>query len=552
MINDEEEKNNNKPRKKINKILLNKEAPQKEINSSRKNSEADDPDYLREFLKHSKGAVFITGNETKNNNKSIKKKKIVKKIIKKKIAKNDNCNIINNNLSKPIVKSKTNEEEKNEIMQKYEEKEKKKEERVIKEDESLVKIIGKNHKLEKEKQKENIIIKSKEGKKENINNNTKKIINKKLNEIPNKMILIRNKPIKKNDNQEEEKYNIPSENAYESELLENNKEVKTEYINSKNKNKKINTNLKEKLEKFNYEQNLIIFSKFYNFIQKNFINETINILKIIVIFKKIKEYQNNCVTKISKIYRGYLYRQKLKLDYLTAKILQIREKFALKINSYCKMYLNRIKIKKLIQETKTHYIIYSSLINNKTLYFKYKNENGEKNKLYFEYCPVLKSFILLIDRKEKSNFKIIEGNFFNENNNKLMDSYYETNKKGENIINFTKIFKKADSAKEKNDRIMKRYIKLHRPVKRERIDDYEERKKKAHDDHKLIRSNSLSSKNMGLKTGEMPRSKSFMKLKTKKAKGILKPSKSFLNLRCEEKKIHFGNARIKKYHNTKQ
>ena len=69
MINDEEEKNNNKPRKKINKILLNKEAPQKEINSSRKNSEADDPDYLREFLKHSKGAVFITGNETKNNNK---------------------------------------------------------------------------------------------------------------------------------------------------------------------------------------------------------------------------------------------------------------------------------------------------------------------------------------------------------------------------------------------------------------------------------------------------------------------------------------------------
>ena len=89
------------------------------------------------------------------------------------------------------------------------------------------------------------------------------------------------------------------------------------------------------------------------------------------------------------------------------------------------MYLNRIKIKKLIQETKTHYIIYSSLINNKTLYFKYKNENGEKNKLYFEYSPALKSFILLIDRKEKSNFKIIEGNFFNENNNKLMKKMIE-------------------------------------------------------------------------------------------------------------------------------
>ena len=539
MINDEEEKNNNKPRKKINKNLLSNEAPQKTINSSRKNSEADDPDYLRDFLEHSKGAVFITGNEPKNNNKSIKNKK-VKKIIKKKIVKFDNYSIINNNNSNPIIKSKTNEEEKNESIQNYEVKEKNKEEKVIKEDETFVKIINGNHKLEKQKQKENPRIKSKEGKKENINNNTKKILNKKLNEIPNKMALIK------------EKYNISSENGYESELLEKNKELKSEYINSNNKNKKINTNLKDQLEKINYERNLIIFSKFYNFIQKNFINEIMNLLKIFVIFKKIKEYQNNSVTKISKIYKGYLYRQKFKLDYLTAKILQIREKFALKINSYCKMYLNRIKIKKLIQESKTHYIIYSSLINNKNLYFRYKNENGEKNRLYFEYSPIIKSFILLIDRKEKSKFKVIEGNFFNENNNKLIDPYYETNKKGENIINFTNFFKKADSAKERNDRIINRYIKLHRPVKRERIDDYEERKKKAHDNQKLIRSNSLSSQNIELKTGEMPRSKSFMKLKTKKAKGILKPSKSFLNLRCEEKKIHFGNARIKKYHNTKK
>ena len=43
-----------------------------------------------------------------------------------------------------------------------------------------------------------------------------------------------------------------------------------------------------------------------------------------------------------------------------------------------------------------------------------------------------------------------------------------------------------------------------------------------------------------------------MKLKPKKTKGILKPSKSYINLRCEEKKIHFGSARIKKYHNTKK
>ena len=32
-----------------------------------------------------------------------------------------------------------------------------------------------------------------------------------------------------------------------------------------------------------------------------------------------------------------------------------------------------------------------------------------------------------------------------------------------------------------------------------------------------------------------------------KAKGILKPSKSYINLRSEEKKIQFGKARIKGY-----
>ena len=543
MINDnlKEENYNNKPRKKINKIFIKNEEPTK--NSSRKKSEADDPDYLRDFLQHSKGAVLIMGNETKND-KSIKKKKIIKKIVKKKITKLNNFYIINNNNSKSNIKSKSNKEEKNEMKQIYEVKEKEKEiqeneEKVIKEKEMIIKIKNKNHKIEKEKKNENpkTILKNKEGKKRNINlnKNSKEINNTNIKEIY--------------DNQIEEKFNIISDEIYISEIIEDDKEVQIEYINYKNKTS--NKKLKEQLEKFNYEQDLIIFSKFCNLIQKNFINEIKNILKIIIIFKKIKEYQeyqSNCVTKISRIYRGYLCRQKLKLDYLTAIILQLREKSALKLNSYCQKFLNRKKVKKLIQTAKAHYIIYSTLINNKILYF---NENGTENKLYFEYSPFIKSFILLIDRKEKSNYKIIEGNFYNEKNKKLIEPFYETNKKGENIINFTKIFKNADSTKEKNDRIMNRYIKLHKPVKRERIDDYEERKKKAHDNHIFKRSNSLRSTKLGQKNDELPRSKSFMKLKSKKAKGILKPSKSFLNLRSEEKKIHFGNARIKKYHNTK-
>lgn len=543
MINDlffEEEKSNNKPKKKINKNLINNEASKAIINSSRKNSEADEQDYLKDFLEHSKGAIFIKGNEAKNN-KSIKKKKVIKKIIKK----NNDFYIINN---KPNIKSKSNEEKINEIIQNYEVKEKEKEkgkeekeEKVIKEEEILIKIKNKNHKLSK-KQKENPIIKRKEGKKENINlyKNSEEINSQKIAKIPNKIISNKNKQINKNNIQEEEKIN---ENIYKNEIIDN-EEVKFEYKNSNNKNK----NYKEKIEKFNYEENLMIFSKYYNLIQENFINDIKNILKIIIIFKKIKEYQSNCVTKISNIYRGYLLRHKLKLDYLTAKILQIREKFAIKINSYCKIYLNRIKIKKLIEFSKTHYMIYSSLINNKILYL---NEKGTENKLYFEYSSLLKCFVFFINRKEKANFKIVEGFFYNENNNKLIDPFYEINKKGENIINFYKIFKNSDSAKEKNSRIMNRYIKLHRPVKRERIDDYEERKKKAHDNHNLNRSNSFCSKKLEQKDGKMSRSKSFMKLKTQKTKGILKPSKSYMNLRCEEKKIHFGNARIKKYHAKK-
>ena len=75
------------------------------FNSKSLNTELDVPDYLDDFLQHSRNAVFITGNENTNSNSNsnkpiFKKKKIIKKIIKKKkISSNDiNSNhiIINN------------------------------------------------------------------------------------------------------------------------------------------------------------------------------------------------------------------------------------------------------------------------------------------------------------------------------------------------------------------------------------------------------------------------------------------------------------------------
>ena len=572
-----EEEKSNKPRKKIKKDLSKSEAFGKKITSIRKNSEVDDPDYLNDFLQHSRGAVFIKGNETKNNEPVIKKKKIIKKIIKKKkLSKSDNFKIISNNLF-DINEEEIKQREKKE---KEEKERKEKEEKENQKKKMLIKIINKKQKLENE----NYFYEGKTNNKisnySNIDKNKEKYNNKTANKSINSSSENDNennndnsnkKEYTEDDSEIEEKTNnkkrisissVSNDVVSQNENIDNNnsdiyeekeekrEEEKIAYI--KPKNKKNKNNLKEQLEKFEYEQRLIINSKFLVLIFKKIFNDIKNVLKIFIIYQKIKEYQKKSATKISSIFRAYSISNKIKLDFITSQILQTRKQNALKISSYYKRFLNRLETKKLLQKSKNNYIIHSSLISNKILYFKYKNQNGFEDNLYFEYSPLLKSFILFINKGEKAKRIVIEGNFYNENYNKLTDPLYEINQKGQNVINFQKIFKKADSIKEKYDRISNRYVKLHRPAKRERIDDYEERKRKAADDNNLKRSNSINSKKLGGKVVEMSRSKSFMKLKPKKTKGILKPSKSYINLRCEEKKIHFGSARIKKYHNTKK
>ena len=59
----------------------------------------------------------------------------------------------------------------------------------------------------------------------------------------------------------------------------------------------------------------------------------------------------------------------------------------------------------------------------------------------------------------------------------------------------------------------------------------------------------MNNKKCGEKLNKMSRSKSFMRLKgIMPSKGILKPSKSYISLRCDDKKIQFGKAKIKGYH----
>jgi chemotaxis protein histidine kinase CheA len=359
-----------------------------------------------------------------------------------------------------------------------------------------------------------------------------------------------NEESEKEENEDEEKEEEKEEE--ESEETEQIYEAIPKKIFKNINSNKVNKNLKEKFEN---EQRLILYNKFKELTKKKKFNEIKNILKILYMFLRVRKHHDKSITKISSTYRGYSFRHNFKIDYLTLKILKIREHYASKISSYYKMILSRRHTKKIIQRLDNSYVIYSSLKNNNQLYFKYKYQNGSDDNLYFEYCPLLKCFILIINKREKMNKKIVEGCFYNENYNMLIDPLYEQNNIGENIINFPKIFKKADSCEEQKDIIISRYIKIHRPIKRkrERIDDYEERKKKkAFDDDHLSKSPMVKHKKIGDKIGEMSRSKSFIKLKTKKGKGILKPSKSYMNLRCVDKKIHFGNARIKKYHNLKK
>ena len=412
--------------------------------------------------------------------------------------------------------------------------------------------------------KEEIVVK-------NLTSSDKKEITEEESEITEKisekyLLSINNSNEESEEESEEEieKEEIEKEDSGLEEA-EENEEGKIEYKNESKSiinNNRIKINLNESLNKFIKGGNLISIEKYTQFnklIQKKLINEINNILKSLYIFLKIKNYKVNSIIKIESTYRGFILRQKFKLDYLTSKILNLREEYASKISSYYRMLLSRRQTKKLLQKTADHYIIYSSLINNNQLYFKYKYQNGSDDNLYFEFCPILKCFILFIDKREKMNKKILEGCFYNENYNALIDPLYEKNSKGENVINFPKIFQKEDLADEAKEIIISRYIKLHRPIRRrrERIDDYEERKRKMleeehHSSIRLSSSQTLKYRRIGDKVKKISRSKSFMKLKGF-MKSILKPSKSYINLKCEsKKKIHFGSAKIKRYHNLKK
>ena len=310
-------------------------------------------------------------------------------------------------------------------------------------------------------------------------------------------------------------------------------------------------NIDEYLKKVFNNEELSIEDKFGILICVKILNKILNIFKIIYIFNQIRQYQKNACSKISAIYKAYLFRKKFKMNYLILKIINLRNLYASKITAHLKGYIIRKNIKKILEKKEDNYIIYSTLSDNRMIYFKIKYDNNFEDNIYFEYCKVLNCFIFYLSQKEKNlSKKKISGFFYNERYNKLTDDLYEKNEKGENVINFPKIIKKNNKNIDKYDKIINEFMKNNRYKKRKiyDLDEYEENKRKAMDDDMI-----QNKKNLLDQLEKISRSKSYMRLKgAKKTKSILKPSKSYINLKSEERKIQFGKANVLEYHLNKK
>ena len=383
----------------------------------------------------------------------------------------------------------------------------------------------------------------------------KRIIKKKKIKKGKKINYNRTEKEKKNEiDIEENKNKIFSKKEQIKEHLLKDLEMSEDetYISEVNKDSKQKNKLKEKLDDFENEQKLSAYKKFYHFYKSIFLHLIKDIFKSIYLFIKMKNLMNSSATKIGKYYRRYISSRKLRLNYMIYKIINTREQNIKKISLRIKLYLYRKEVKKLLEKKENNLIIYSSINidKNEILYFKYIHKNGKEKNFYFEYSFILKCFIFFVNKNDDRYLKIIQGNFFDSKSNKLVDKNFEINNKGENIINIPKIFQNCEIISEKNDRIINRYLKIHKSKKRMTIDEYEDSKKKSKDDYNL-KNNSKSKKLTKLRCEA--RSKSFIRIKGETiTKSILKPSRSYVNLKNAEKKIHFGKAKIRKYKNKKE
>ena len=442
------------------------------------------------------------------------KKKKVKKIIKKKLKKPklNSTNEIKN------IESNKKESEKKEIEKQIKSIESNKKESIknekIKESKNNETNKKESEKKEKEKEKKN------SNKTNNINDNTISTVS---NKVINNELFIKT----------EEK---------------NNKKKEIEKVNKEKKEKKDNKKKQIKqIKKKEIDNETVLY--FISYIKKIMILNLKKLLKLTFFYMRIQKNTKNACTKIASIYKGYSVRKIFKLNYLTKRILIYRDLCVSKIIAHYKGYIIRKLAKPILLKKEDNYVIYSTLSNNKMLYFKISFIMGIENNIYFIYCKLLNCFIYYINKRETNlSQSILEGYFWNEKYQKLTDDFYPKNEDGENILNFPNILKKHDNNIDNIDKIINEYMKEHRYAKKKRVNIFESevRKKKALDDDMLLKNKKFE------KLSKTGRSKSFMRLKKIPTKSILKPSKSYINLRTDDKKIQFGMAKIKRYHLLKK
>lgn len=304
----------------------------------------------------------------------------------------------------------------------------------------------------------------------------------------------------------------------------------------------------EEEDENNIENTIIISGKFLKLGRKKLVIDISHIFKIVYIINKIEKYYNDSATKINSVCLTYLCRKNFLEKYLLERIRDARTELAKRVQ----LYYNKQKIHQLLKMQEDNYIIYSSITNCDMLYFKIKNHNFLGNKYcYFQYCRPLKCFIYLLN-KRKGN-KPMEGNFYNgKTNEKLLDRMYEITSEGNNIINLPLLLKKSDVNDEKYDAAINDYLKKFKPLLKKSDNARETITKRFLDDNDLNKGKTKKKKGVEI-SSNLHRCKTALKLNAVKkcGKSILKPSKSYIKLRNDDKKIQFGETHLQKYKKKK-
>lgn len=260
-------------------------------------------------------------------------------------------------------------------------------------------------------------------------------------------------------------------------------------------------------------------------LKKLFLHKINFIIRSCLLFLRIKKnLRESSVDKIASVYRSYCFRKKFYYIFLINRIIQERAKAIEKIKDALKLLAYKIKVRKLLDKLKDTYIIYSSIQNETELYFveNNSNSNNNENRIQFTYYPSINCFALFIDKDEI--IRPLIGNFYNENNNLLFDDLYPINnsRNGKvNIIDISSLIKKRKI-------LMKQY-------------DLSITKTLTTQDKNLIKETTEIKK----KEKIMLKSKSCLRLR----KSILKPTKSYCNLKKFNKRVMFGEAQYKYYEN---